>query len=118
MHSLSLKVFADFNGNVTAARCMPSGRGGYAFSELNFGTRRFAYGGGDSNWKSCRITACSSDRDANGGGRSRSSSSSSSSSTESSSFLSRSQTYALLKQQMEVAAKSEVRVRGIFFSFY
>ncbi|XP_062106085.1 uncharacterized protein LOC133817546 [Humulus lupulus] len=51
--------------------------------------------------------ASSSDRDANGGGRSQRSSSSSSSSTESSSFLSRSQTYALLKQQMEVAAKSE-----------
>ncbi|XP_062116249.1 uncharacterized protein LOC133830308 [Humulus lupulus] len=107
MHSLSLKVFADFNGKVTATGCMASGRGRYGVSELEFGTRRFVYGGGDSNWRGCRITASSSDRDANGGGRSRSSSSSSSSSTESSSFLSRSQTYALLKQQMEVAAKSE-----------
>ncbi|XP_062114172.1 uncharacterized protein LOC133825212 [Humulus lupulus] len=109
MHSLSLKVFPDFNGKVTGTRCMLSGRGRYGVSELDFRTRRFVYGGGDSNWRGCRITASSSDRDANGGGRSRSSSSSSS--TESSSFLSRSQTYALLKQQMEVAAKSEVKVR-------
>uniref|UniRef100_A0A803PA80 Protein ApaG n=1 Tax=Cannabis sativa TaxID=3483 RepID=A0A803PA80_CANSA len=58
MHSLSLKVFADFNGKVTAARCMPSGRGRYGVSGLDFRTRR-------------------------------------------------SQTYALLKQKMEVAAKSE-----------
>ncbi|KAF4348999.1 hypothetical protein F8388_008954 [Cannabis sativa] len=108
MHSLSLKVFADFNGKVTAARCMPSGRGRYGVSGLDFRTRRFVYGSGDSNWRSCRITASSSERDANnGGGRSRSSSSSSNSSTDSSSFLSRSQTYALLKQKMEVAAKSE-----------
>ncbi|XP_030495640.2 uncharacterized protein LOC115711438 [Cannabis sativa] len=107
MHSLSLKVFADFNGKVTAARCMPSGRGRYGVSGLDFRTRRFVYGSGDSNWRSCRISASSSERDANGGGRSQSSSSSSNSSTDSSSFLSRSQTYALLKQKMEVAAKSE-----------
>ena len=54
------------------------------------------------------VVACASARKGTGcgGGRSRSSSSSSAMS----SFLSRSQTYALLKRQMEVAAKSEVSV--------
>lgn len=47
------------------------------------------------------VVACASDGD------------SSISSTSSSSFLSRTQTYALLKQQMEVAAKSEVSL--VFF---
>ena len=54
------------------------------------------------------VVGCASARKGSGcgGGRSRSSSSSSAMS----SFLSRSQTYALLKRQMEVAAKSEVSV--------
>lgn len=89
MHSLSLRVFTDFNA--AAARCSP-GRGGYGVSSF-----------GEFNGKGFRILACASERNGNGGGRSRSSSPS----TAANSFLSRSQTYALLKQQMEVAAKSE-----------
>lgn len=98
MHSLSLKVFTDFNGTV---RRSPLGRGSYGGSDLDFGSRRV---GGEFNWRGCRVMASASERNGNGGGRSRNSSPS----TASSSFLSRTQTYALLKQQMEVAAKSEV----------
>lgn len=101
MHSLSLRVFTDFNA--AAARCSP-GRGGYGVSSF-----------GEFNGKGCRILACASERNGNGGGRSRSSSSSPS--TTANSFLSRSQTYALLKQQMEVAAKSEVGVFSVEFHF-
>ncbi|XP_024022449.1 uncharacterized protein LOC21386999 isoform X2 [Morus notabilis] len=92
MHSLSLRVFTDFTGS-SAARSSPC-RGGYGGLTL-----------GEFNGKACRILACAPERNGNGGGRSRSSSSNTS--TTPSSFLSRSQTYALLKQQMEVAAKSE-----------
>lgn len=100
MHSLSLRVFTDFTGS-SAARSSPC-RGGYGGFSL-----------GEFNSKACRIIACAPERNGNGGGRSRSSSSNTS--TTPSSFLSRSQTYALLKQQMEVATKSEVSV-FLFFS--
>ncbi|PON72206.1 UVR domain containing protein [Parasponia andersonii] len=90
MHSLGLiKVFTDFNGTVATRWSPPVGRG--------------SYGGGELSWKAFRVTVSSSERNGNSGGRSRSSSPS----AASSSFLSRSQTYALLKQQMEVASKSE-----------
>lgn len=102
MNALSLRVFTDFNA--AAARCSPT-RGGYGVSSF-----------GEFNGKGCRILACAS-RNGNGGGRSSSSSSSSSPSTTANSFLSRSQTYALLKQQMEVAAKSEVGVFSVEFHF-
>ena len=94
------------------------GRGGsYGVSELDFGSRRVVNGGiGDLNWKGFRVMASGSERNGNGGGRSRSSSSSPS--TAASSFLSRSQNYALLKQQMEVAAKSEVCVLGIMCIYF
>ena len=99
MNSLSLRAFsADFNG-AAIARPSSSSRGS------------------GSNGVST-VVACASESSGSGGGRSRSSRSSSSSSSSSSSkpssatssSLSRSQTYALLKQQMEVAAKSEVSV--------
>lgn len=58
--------------------------------------------------KKCRIVACaSSERNVDSGGESRIPSSKSSEG----SFLTRNQTYALIKQQMEVAAKQEVTVR-------
>ncbi|KAL5544186.1 hypothetical protein UlMin_007970 [Ulmus minor] len=91
MHSLSLKFRTDLN-SVVAARCL-QGRGKFGVSDL--GSVWFRDFGG----KGCRIVACASN--GNGGGKS------SSSSTKPSSFLSRSQNYALLKQKMEVAAKSE-----------
>jgi hypothetical protein len=100
MHSLSMKVLTDFNTGNT--RRLP-GRGSTGFVELEECTRRQWLNCRDSA-RNCRIVACASQRNGNGGGAGPSSSSSPSSS----SFLSRSQTYALLKQQMEVAAKSEV----------
>lgn len=105
MHSLSLRVFTGFNNSAAAKR----GVNGAVYSE--FGSRRVGFGLRDLGAKGCRIVACASGRNSNGGGRSRSSSSIPSPSP--SSFLTRSQTYALLKQQMEVAAKSEV---GYLFS--
>ncbi|XP_059657895.1 uncharacterized protein LOC132304308 [Cornus florida] len=93
MHSLNLKVLADFNAGTT--RCRPPGRLSFGVADFEAGTRR--------QWLNCRswgktsrIVACSSER--SGGAESQQSSSS---------YLSRSQTYAMLKQQMEVAAKSE-----------
>lgn len=100
MHSLSIKVFTDFNTGNT--RRLP-GRGSSGFAEIEECTRRQWLNCRDFAGN-CRIVACASPRNGNGSGAGPSSSPSSSSS----SFLSRSRTYALLKQQMEVAAKSEV----------
>ncbi|XP_059443103.1 uncharacterized protein LOC132175246 [Corylus avellana] len=99
MHSLSIKVFTDFNTGNT--RRLP-GRGSSGFAEIEECTRRQWLNCRDFG-RNCRIVACASQRNGNGSGAGPSSSPSSSSS----SFLSRSRTYALLKQQMEVAAKSE-----------
>ncbi|XP_052177036.1 uncharacterized protein LOC127791222 [Diospyros lotus] len=103
MHSLNLKVFTDFNSGTT--RSWPGRRG----PDLDTGTRRL--------WLSCRdhakqarIAACSQRNGgggAAGGGGGGGSGGVESQAPSRSSFLSRSQTYALLKQQMEVAAKSE-----------
>lgn len=108
MHSLNLKVFTDFYTGTT--RSWP-GRFGCGVADFEAGTRR--------QWlnlncrdhaKTWKIVACSSEvnsggnvGDGGGGG----SGGVESRSQSQSSFLSRSQTYALLKQQMEVAAKSE-----------
>ncbi|XAR72618.1 hypothetical protein NMG60_11019325 [Bertholletia excelsa] len=87
MHSLNLKVFTDFNG----------GRRGPGLQWLNLNCK--------DHLRICGIVACSSETNASasgsGGVESRSPN------QNQKSFLSRSQTYALLKQQMEVAAKSE-----------
>ncbi|KAI7979019.1 Protein ApaG [Camellia lanceoleosa] len=100
MHSLNLRVLSDFNTGTT--RSSWPGRFGCGVSDFEAGTRR--------RWlnlncrdqsKTWRIVACSSDINSGGDGGG-------SGGVESqSSFLSRSQTYVLLKQQMEVAAKSE-----------
>ncbi|XP_057951499.1 uncharacterized protein LOC131146149 [Malania oleifera] len=87
MQSLSLRAFSDFYTGM--GRSWPRRRGSFGFADLETGTRR--------QWP-CGIVACSSVRNGGGGGGDIHSSSS---------FLSRSQTYALLKHQMEVAAKSE-----------
>ncbi|XP_050377877.1 uncharacterized protein LOC126795097 [Argentina anserina] len=101
MHSLSFKVSTDY----CARSCFP-GPGKAAESEarprrVRFGFRDFGRG--------ARIVTCASESERNGwsGSGSRSSSSSPGRGPRPSSFLSRSQTYALLKQQMEVATKSE-----------
>ncbi|WOH10553.1 hypothetical protein DCAR_0730022 [Daucus carota subsp. sativus] len=96
MQSLSFKVFVDFNGGGTARLpCFPS-RLGSVGADFEAGDRRLGLNYRDHG-RTCRIVACSSGAD----------SQSQSASSSSNSFLTRSQSYALLKQQMEVAAKSE-----------
>ncbi|KAK4257060.1 hypothetical protein QN277_006700 [Acacia crassicarpa] len=108
MQSLSSKALVNLP--------MP-GHGGSDFCDTETRVRR--------HWVNCRnlkrtnrIVGCIADRNENGRGESRSTSQSASPS----SFLSRSHTYALLKQQMELAAKSEdykeaARIRDSIKSF-
>ncbi|XP_068665595.1 uncharacterized protein [Aristolochia californica] len=93
MQSLSLKVFADFRSG--SAKSWPRGR---RSRDIN---------------KTVGIVACASEKNGERSGGDKS---------LMGSFLSRSQTYALLKQQMEVAAKSEdykeaARIRDSLRSF-
>ena len=90
MHALSFKGFPDLN--VGRERAWP-GRLSGGFGYHCTGTRKDGWNCRDFR-RNCRIVACSSGE--NGENQSPSS------------FLSRSQTYALLKQQLQVAAKSEV----------
>ncbi|EOY20745.1 hypothetical protein QUC31_007014 [Theobroma cacao] len=111
MHSLSLKVFTDLNAR-TRRNCFPGRVGHGLATDLDFGrTRRVGSGcwnGGAAGVRSCRIVACAVERNGNGGnGGGESPSLNPNPTPNESSFLSRSQTYATLKQQMEVAAKSE-----------
>ncbi|GLU20730.1 hypothetical protein SLE2022_369130 [Rubroshorea leprosula] len=101
MHSLSLKLFADFNAG---APCCFRGRDGYRCRNLDAGRRQIGFGCWNPSRK-YKVLACALERNGNGG--ESSSLNPTPTPTSSSSFLSRSQTYALLKQQMEVAAKSE-----------
>jgi ApaG protein len=119
MHSLSFKVSTD-NCTGTTRRCFP-GRGTHGVADLEVRAARVGLGFRDFG-KAGRIVACSSESErkrSNGWSGSRSSSPSPGPGPKPSSFLSRSQSYALLKQQMEVAAKSEVRNFGkrIFVEF-
>lgn len=98
MNSLNLKMLSDCSTGKTTTRYWP-GRLSAGFEAT---ARR--------QWLNCRdqsrvlrITACASSSGGGGGG-----SGGGVESQSESSFLSRSQTYALLKQKMEVAAKSEV----------
>ena len=100
MHSLSFKVFGDFNAG---SRMNLPGRGSFCVPEMEVGMMR-CFGGRRAFGRNCWIVACASERNGDGGG----SQSQSASTSRSRSFLSRSETYALLKQQLEVAAKSEV----------
>lgn len=98
MHSLSFKVLGDFNAG---SKMISQGRGSSCFPEMEVGTMR-CFRSRRALGRTCRIVACATERNGDGGG------SQSASTSSSRSFLSRSETYALLKQQMEVAAKSEV----------
>ncbi|XP_023000699.1 uncharacterized protein LOC111782842 [Cucurbita pepo subsp. pepo] len=100
MHSLSFKVLGDFNAR---SRMNLPGRGSFCVPEMEVGAMR-CFGRHRAFGRTCRIVACASERNGDGGGGKQSQSSSTSPSR---SFLSRSETYALLKQQLEVAAKSE-----------
>ncbi|KAB1216625.1 Protein ApaG [Morella rubra] len=95
MQSSSIKVFTDFSTG-TRRQWLAGQRELSMFAELEASTRRQWLNCRDLS-RNCRIVACASQQNSDGGRAGRSSSS----------FLSRSQTYALLKQQMEVAAKSE-----------
>lgn len=102
MNAISLKVA------VTSTRsCVLQGRESYSWMDLEYGGRRGRVGWGykDVN-RTCGIVACVGA--GGGGGGDKLSSSSDSAGSSRSSLFSRSQTYALLKHQMEVAAKSEV----------
>jgi ApaG protein len=99
MQSLNLRLSTDFS---TGTRRFVPGR--------SFGEERRQCLSFRVSYRNCRIVACSVERDGNGEGTS----SSSGSDHSPSSFLSRSQTYAMLKQQMEVAAQSEVT----FYYYY
>lgn len=95
MQSLNLKLSTDF---ITGTRSFVPGR--------SFGEERRQCLSFRVSYRNCRIVACSVERDGNGEGTISSSGSGSDHSPGS--FLSRSQTYAMLKQQMKVAAQSEV----------
>ena len=91
MHALSFKGFSDLNvGRERSRPGLLSGGFGY---QSTFLTRKDCWNCRGFR-RNCRIVACAS----GGNGENQSASS----------FFSRSQTYALLKQQLLVAAKSEV----------
>ncbi|KAG4118156.1 hypothetical protein ERO13_D12G275500v2 [Gossypium hirsutum] len=106
MHSLSLKVFTDLNSAGTRRSCFPAqlGRGLVVDQRRRVGSGCWDHGGGAAGRK-CWVVSCAVDG-GNGGGGERPSLDPNPTQNQSS-FLSRSQTYAMLKQQMEVAAKSE-----------
>ncbi|KAJ4712355.1 Protein ApaG [Melia azedarach] len=117
MHALSLKVFIEFNA--TTRTCL-LGRETYNSADLAPGKRRVGWGCKDLT-RTCGIVASVGGGGGGCGGESLSSKSGSGELSPSS-FLSRTQTYALLRQQMEVAAKSEdyeaaARIRDSLKSF-
>uniref|UniRef100_A0A803L8K7 ApaG domain-containing protein n=1 Tax=Chenopodium quinoa TaxID=63459 RepID=A0A803L8K7_CHEQI len=113
MQSLGLKVFTDF-GVAARKSCNSKNTNLNGVSDYEMGTRK-SWGCstiGGRNGGYCRIVACSSQR--NAGGESSPSSSPIPGPVEDQGqpgLLSRTQTYAMLKQQMEVAAKSEDAAR-------
>ncbi|KAJ0048082.1 hypothetical protein Pint_15461 [Pistacia integerrima] len=114
MNAISLKVAA-----TSTWRCVLQGRESYSWVDLEYGRRRVGWVCKDVT-RTCGVVACVG-AGAGGGGEKLSSSSDSGGSSPSSLF-SRSQTYALLKHQMEVAAKSEdyeeaARIRDSLKSF-
>lgn len=117
MHSLSLKVCTDYCSGTRT--CLP-GRG--SFGAANSELRNLRVGPGLRDFrKSGRVVACVPERNRNSrsGSPSSSSSPSSGAGQKSSTFLSRSQSWALLKQQMEVAANTEVTIlaKQAFWNF-
>ncbi|KAG6573063.1 hypothetical protein SDJN03_26950, partial [Cucurbita argyrosperma subsp. sororia] len=64
MHSLSFKVFGDFNAG---SRMNLPGRGSFCVPEMEVGMMR-CFGGRRAFGRNCRIVACASERNADGGG--------------------------------------------------
>lgn len=119
MQSLGLKVFTDFGVGTRGKGCN-SRNNANGFSNFDVGSRNngCCSMGKCEGVKFCRIVACSSQR--NVGGESPSSSPIPSPGPDG--LLARTQTYAMLKQQMEVAAKAEdykeaARIRDSLRSF-
>ncbi|KAK1407231.1 hypothetical protein QVD17_38845 [Tagetes erecta] len=100
MQSVSLKLFIEFN-NVESRHTTPARA---CFGAGNAPVR-LSYG--DRNRRNCGIIARASERDAGAGAGAEAGGAESQSQQNSSSQFARNQTYALLKQQMELAAKSE-----------
>ncbi|KAE8726198.1 SKP1/ASK-interacting protein 16 isoform 2 [Hibiscus syriacus] len=112
MHSLGLKSFTVLNSGATRSTCFPARVGHGLAIDLDFGRRRRVGSGcwdGGSAARKCLVVGCTVDRNGNGGnaGGGERPSMDPNPTQNQSSFLSRSQTYAMLKQQMEAAAKSE-----------
>ncbi|XP_074316256.1 uncharacterized protein LOC141652612 [Silene latifolia] len=105
MQSLGLKICPDFNIKRCNFRNKING-----FSEFELGFKKnwcCSRINGDNNVKYCKIVACSSPRNVGGESPSPSQSPNPNSGSGQSGLLSRTHTYAMLKQQMEVAAKAE-----------
>ncbi|KAJ4840206.1 hypothetical protein Tsubulata_002957 [Turnera subulata] len=131
MQSLNLKVCTDFTAATTSRRCFPGraapGGGGAGFGKRQQQQQCLSFG---DSARSCRlVVACSAKENGKNSSGETSPSSTPGAGADSagsgsipSSFLSRAQTYALLKQQMEVAAQSEdyeeaARIRDSLKSF-
>ncbi|XP_039057549.1 uncharacterized protein LOC120200885 isoform X2 [Hibiscus syriacus] len=112
MHSFSLKFFTDLNSGATRSTCFPARLDHGLAIDLDFG-RRKRVGSGcwdrDSAARKCWVVSCAVDGNGTGGnaGGGEIPSLDPNPTQNQRSFLSRSQTYATLKQQMEAAAKSE-----------
>ncbi|KAK8536980.1 hypothetical protein V6N13_041934 [Hibiscus sabdariffa] len=112
MHSLTLKFFADLNSGATRSTHFPARVSHGLAIDLDFGRRRRVGSGcwvrGSAGRKSW-VVGCAVDGNGNGGnaGGGERPSLDPNPAQNQSSFLSRTQTYAMLKQQMEAAAKSE-----------
>ena len=112
MQSINFNITTDFNAVRKSTWPRPSRLSnglGYGHGDFQRKQRLNCRHDNDYSSRSCRIVACASESQSPGGsnpGSVRGSGPGPGSSQ--SSFLSPGQTYALLKQQMEVAAKSEV----------
>ncbi|KNA25754.1 hypothetical protein SOVF_004160 [Spinacia oleracea] len=109
MQSLGLKLFTDF-GVAARKSCNLKSTNLNGLSDFEVGTQKNRYCPtiGSRNGGFCRIVACSSQKNVDG--ESSASSSPISDPVQDqgqAGLLSRTQTYAMLKQQMEVAAKAE-----------
>ncbi|XP_047314376.1 uncharacterized protein LOC124918211 [Impatiens glandulifera] len=105
MHSLNMKLIADLNGGKSRSWPCKFSRESVDLGVTRRHRLRYGY-----HMRNCKIVVtCSSERSGGSGGVGGGNGGVDSESTSESrsSFLARSQSYALLKQQMEVAAKSE-----------
>ncbi|KAK9080506.1 hypothetical protein SSX86_000264 [Deinandra increscens subsp. villosa] len=100
MHSVSLKLFMEFN-HVESRHTAPR------HASFGAGDLHVRLNCGDRGRRNCRIIARASETDGGAGAGAEAGGAESQRQQNSSSFFARNQTYALLKQQMELAAKSE-----------